>query len=390
MKKINWLYLICITSFFACSDELKHQIKADESMQNTLFKGKPLTSRDATKIYKEMIESFYHTEESTKSTSMGKYAYPEYYGGAYIDDKNKLIVMIQKDHIAQLPSTISSLQQNTNVRIVYCDFSFTTLKSIVDKIGIFIKTHKKSKIAKNISVYGIDPSKNQVFVRIKDNSEQAIENFKENISDSPAIYLCKTVDGYQDALTIYPGSQYHVGTTTTWGSFGYRATYSFHQGFVTSGHVISSGEKATTNSGTTELGQCILSEVSNTIDAAFVQCPQGNVLSNQVYLSSDFLSDEIYNPILGESVNLMGAATLGNTGYVSGIYVSVKDEITDITVDDCIEINCSSSKGDSGGIAYVMDDGVGKTVGIIKGTADGKTYCVLAENINEQFNLLMY
>lgn len=37
-----------------------------------------------------------------------------------------------------------------------------------------------------------------------------------------------------------------------------------------------------------------------------------------------------------------------------------------------------------------MDDGVGKTVGIIKGTADGKTYCVLAENINEQFNLLMY
>lgn len=112
--------------------------------------------------------------------------------------------------------------------------------------------------------------------------------------------------------------------------------------------------------------------------------------SNQVYLSSDVLSDEVYNPIFGETVNLMGAATYGNTGYISGIFISVRDENTGIVVDDCIEVNCSSDHGDSGGIVYVKDGGICKTVGIIKGIAGDKTYCVLAENINFQLALSMY
>lgn len=98
--------------------------------------------------------------------------------------------------------------------------------------------------------------------------------FKKNIVDSPAIIFSKIEDGFHDvSLTVYPGSRYYVGTTTTWGSFGYRATWFGYQGFVTAGHVISVGERATTNNGATELGYCVLSEVGGNVDAAFIQCP---------------------------------------------------------------------------------------------------------------------
>lgn len=395
MKK---LYLLCLILgtflFFSCSDEEDfYEPTSPKVQKENLFKGKELTSGDAAKIFRSIVESFpYNADGETRSVGIKAITYPDYYGGAYVDDKNRLVVLINESYRTQLPNMIKSLEGDSNVRIIYCDYSFTTLRDIVEEISAFNRNNKDSEVAKNISVYGIDPSNNRVFVRVKNNSNDEIEKFKKNIVDSPAIVFSKIEDGFHDvSLTVYPGSQYYVGTTTTWGSFGYRATWFGYQGFVTAGHVISVGERATTNNGTTELGYCALSEVGGNVDAAFIQCPVLEVNpSNQIYLSSDVLSDEVYNPIFGETVNLMGAATYGNTGYISGIFISVRDENTGIVVDDCIEVNCSSDHGDSGGIVYVKDGGICKTVGIIKGIAGDKTYCVLAENINFQLALSMY
>ena len=394
MKK---LYLLCsvlsVFLLFSCSDEKNFNEQTDNKTQKeVLFKGKELTSRNAVKTFRKVVDSFSQNEDGkTKSVGIKAINYPDYYGGAYVDDENRLVILVKKRYRNQLPKMIKSLERDSTVRVVDCDYSFATLLDIVEQINIFNRNNKENEVAKNISVYGIDPSNNRVFVRVKDNSANEIEKFKKHIADSPAIIFSIIKEGFHDvSLTVYPGSQYHIGTTTTWGSLGYRATWFGQQGFVTAGHVISVGETATTNSGTTDLGYCTRSEVSGNVDAAFIQCPLEINLSNQVYLSSDMLSDEVYNPIFGEKVNLMGAATYGNTGYVSGVFLSVRDEETGIVIDDCIEVDCNSDHGDSGGIAYVKDGGICKAVGIIKGVAGEKTYCVLAENINFQLALSMY
>ena len=219
-----------------------------------------------------------------------------------------------------------------------------------------------------------------------------VKEFKKNVIDSPTLVFKELCDKWEDAaLTIKSGSKYYVGSSTTYGSFGYRAKKYGDNGFVTSGHVISSGQTATTNSGSTTLGTCILSQVNNSVDAAYVSAAYGVIPSNVIAIDGGTLSASTYNPIFGETVNLMGATTLGTSGMVTAVSVSVSDKKTGITTSNLIGVNCTSMSGDSGGLAYVTTtSGQNIPVGIIKAVSGSNTYCVLASNINSVLGVTMY
>ena len=390
-KRIIQVILLTI-SLSACSNDEKalfDDVATPEAKQEKIFHSKVLHSEGARGTYEKLLGYF---QKSQTRTEFGD-EYPDYYGGSFINSYGELVVLYKSNDKNLLKvKSVQSYFKSDSIKYVPCDFSFNELTKAIDVINNFHWYNPRNSNSENSTLYYIDPSQNRVVVHLTEYNDVRVREFKDNVIDSPTIVFKELSDKWEDAaLTIKSGSKYYVGSSTTFGSFGYRAQKYGGNGFITSGHVISSGQTATTNSGSTTLGTCILSQVNSSVDAAYVSAAYGVIPSNIIAIVGGTLSASTYNPIFGETVNLMGATTLGTSGLVTAISVSVYDIYTGITTSNLIGVNCSGAPGDSGGIAYVTTtSGQNIPVGIIKAVAGSNTYCVLASNINSVLGVTMY
>lgn len=390
-KRIIQVVLLAI-SLTACSNDEKalfDDVATPEAKQEKIFHSKVLHSENARGTYEKLLGYF---KESQTRSGLGE-KYPDFYGGSFIGTNGELVVLYKSNDKNLLKvKSIQSHLKSDSIKYVPCNFSFNELTKVIDVINKFHWENPRNPNSENSTLYYIDPSQNRVIVHLTEYNDERIREFRSDVIDSPTIAFKELSDKWEDAaLTIKSGSKYYVGSSTTFGSFGYRAKKFGGNGFVTSGHVISSGQTATTNSGSTTIGTCILSQVNNSVDAAYISAASGVTPSNTIAIDGGTLTASTYNPIFGETVNLMGATTLGTSGIVTAISVSVSDYNTGVTTSDLIGINCSSMSGDSGGIAYVTtSSGQNIPVGIIKAVSGSNTYCVLASNINSVLGVTMY
>lgn len=381
-----------VTLLSACTNDeraLLDDVVSLEAKQEKTFHSEVLHSEDARTAYEKLLG--YFNEYQTRSEFEGEY--PDFYGGSSVNQNGELIVLYKSNDKNLLMLTSLLLHfKNDSIKFAPCEFSFKELIDAIDIINHFHRENPRNPNSENSSLYYINPAQNRVIVHLTEYNSIRVKEFKDNVTDSPVIVFKELSDKVEDAgLTIKSGSKYYVGSSTTFGSFGYRAKKFGDDGFITSGHVISSGQNATTNSGSTTLGTCILSQVNSFVDAAFVSTASDVTPSNIIAIDGGILSANTYNPIFGERVNLMGATTLGTSGLVTAVNVSVYDKTTGITTNDLIGINCTSMPGDSGGIAYVTTTSKQNIpVGIIKSISGSNTYCVLASNINSVLGITMY
>ncbi|MDO5524492.1 MAG: hypothetical protein Q4F85_00185 [Prevotella sp.] len=390
-KVIQMAIFLAITLSACTNDErdLFNKVESPDAQQEKTFHSKVLNSENARTSYENLLD--YFSKSQTRSESGGEY--PDFYGGAFVDKNGKLVILYKSgDKNLLKVKSVQSILKSDSIRYVPCEFSFNELTSAIDAINNFHKVNPRNFNSENSTLYYISPAQNRVIVHLTEYNGVRVKEFKDNVIDSPVLVFKELSDKWEDvALAIRSGSKYYVGSSTTFGSFGYRAKKFGGNGFITSGHVISSGQIATTNNGSTTLGTCILSQVNNNVDAAYVSAASGVSPSNTIAIDGGTLSASTYNPIFGETVNLMGATTLGTSGLVTAINVSVYDIKTGVTTNDLIGVNCTSMSGDSGGIAYVTTtSGQNIPVGIIKSISGSNTYCVLASNINSILGVTMY
>lgn len=105
------------------------------------------------------------------------------YGGCYIDDDNVLHVLFTKKVKSATINDINELTNNS-VTIELCEYTLTELYELKEQISDKIADCDKQL---DVSTVSVSEQTNRVAVRIKDCTEQKIELFKKEISDSDAL-----------------------------------------------------------------------------------------------------------------------------------------------------------------------------------------------------------
>jgi hypothetical protein len=126
--------------------------------------------------------------ESFEASGYGTYSTrPDYYGGSYIDDNGNFVILIKgnpSDYRAEIEERI----KGKDVIFKQTDISFVELNKIMDTINICASENRQNnKIAQNILSVALDEVNSRIRVGLKDFNPQAIEEFKEEVMNSPYI-----------------------------------------------------------------------------------------------------------------------------------------------------------------------------------------------------------
>lgn len=374
--------------------------------------------------------------QTRDGSSQSEIVYPNYYGGAYINDDNKLVMLVKKEFATTRAACDLMSQIDDEVVITECEYSYSELQGameiIVDKI------EQNTSFAKKIGMLGIMESENKVLVCLYDKSDENTNWFKNEVIGTEMIRFEEMTpivepegirfDSYDMYTRSYSYNTFDCGDSFMvrlannkgkFGSIGYRAKDEFGSvGYVTAAHNFIDSLGHFHNIARAPIAPYpLLGHVANEcwayddgyLDAAFVEVTSDYHITNNlpVYMG-DTLSTEILEPRAGHNVFMFGQKTLSETSScvtgrvlsTSGIVFDVIGDSQIVRVSDVIFAEEYGKLGDSGGVVIGLsskDSSVNlfpHTVGIHKGkfTHNGRTYSVTikAKNINERFNLTRY
>lgn len=374
--------------------------------------------------------------QTRDGSSQNEIAYPNYYGGAYINDDNKLVLLVKKEFTTTRAASNFTSLISDDIIVNECKYSYNELQEVMEII--VDKIEQNPSFAKKIGVLGIMESENKVLVCLYDKSDVNTNWFKNEIIGTEMIQFEETTpivepEGIRfDSCDMYTRSysyntfdcgdpfMVHLANNKgKFGSIGYRARdESGSVGYVTAAHNFIDSLGYFHNIARAPIAPYpLLGHVANEcwafndgyLDAAFVRVsPDCHITNNLPVYMGDTLSTEILEPRAGHNVLMFGQKTLSETSsYVTGRVISTSGVVFDVIgdsqivrVSDVIFAEKYGKLGDSGGVVIGLsskDSSVylfPHTVGIHKGTFtyNGRTYSVTikAKNINERFNLTRY
>lgn len=141
---------------------------------------------DVKKKYSLLVNGFKNSSDGFLKDSN----YPDFFGGAYIDETDRLIVYIKGDSVKRR-KIIESIVKDNDFVLKQGRYSYKTLLNLRDKI-LFLRAEKtNTAIADNIMSCHVEKRDNCVHVVLMDCSEKRIEEFKKNIINSSAIRFIK-------------------------------------------------------------------------------------------------------------------------------------------------------------------------------------------------------
>ena len=343
MMKRVFSIVLCFAMLSVCSvGASAESLSANAIMQRNY---------ESTDGYTKLFETF----ELNGSTANP--AYPEAYGGAYIDDSGNLVVQsVESSANMAREATIftnESLSEVTGlqtVEIETVEYSYNQLVIANNEIGEHITKVteagavsgevKKSEVGTfkgEIVQTAIDAKNNTVVVWLDDISADSIESFRKEIYDAPYLTFELAVDERPTYQTAYEAGG---GLVNSIGSIGFPATFGSYSGFVTAWHCSKTGTNYIN-------GQAYGTRVdgSLTYDYAFIhQTNYTDTVSRGLYDTTKTLKTYTYS-------FLVQGSEVGRTGYITG-YRTGKVTYTGVynnLGDDLMATDCGAYGGDSGG-----------------------------------------
>ncbi len=131
------------------------------------------TQRESVKIYNQMIEGF-----QTESASSDHEVYPDYYGGAYIDQETGGLVILIKEGSDTASDEIAAYSGRKNVTIKPCKVSYNELLDAVNRIADKMK-YLRDERGILIDRVGPDIINGRVVVFVRDLTQDKIDVIKE-------------------------------------------------------------------------------------------------------------------------------------------------------------------------------------------------------------------
>lgn len=394
-KFIYLTVLALALSFNSCSDSMREDLVTNKHELNisTLKKGE---SSEADSDFQmnanlslEKINNHFSMNTLNKSDAID---YPDYYGGAYINDSGKLVVLI-KGSPNRYKKNIEDIIGNQEVEFIACKNSYKDLNSIMKSLNSYKSDPSTSNNvnSKNFNLFHLDDVSNNIVVYLDDDSDAKKKDFKKSVYNSRAITFKKKIGDFVYNTTIYAGDK--ITSPKGAGSVGFRAKNAAgEEGIVTAGHVIDQYQTLSYNG--SPIGICSVSKVVTNYDAAFIPItePYLNVASNTITGTTNVLSTAISSPGVGTLVNKVGQKTGSTSGKILSTNASVSEN--GVTHQNLTSTNYTSDKGDSGGIvySYVSSTNTRYTLGIHTGEylAEGIRYYSKASYILSGLNITRY
>ena len=348
-------------------------VSSNKATQKNVILDAPV-QENANELYENLMSAF--NQQSTRSSE--SLVYPDYYGGAFINDDGILVVYTKDNISSKLQSDITRAVGTNHYIVKSCNYSYNQLNHVMDIIDD--KVFNENSIVKfpNVLYAAIDDENNCIVVGLKETSAAAIEDFKSMISNSECIKFTKTKDGeFTAKKNIYAGSMAFVNSSATNISYSiaYRAKKGNTYGIITAGHAVALNEKLYKFG--VPVATCTARKFGGEVDAAF--CEVTDMVSYS--LSNAFegdtltlLSPDISEPGTGTTINVRG---LGQ--HTSGKVVNTrascsfsenngqnKVSFTNLTK---ISTNTVLVPGWSGGVVYSFVSSQSKryTLGVILG-----------------------
>jgi len=146
------------------------------------------TQGESVRIYTQMLEEF-----QTESASSDQEVYPDYYGGAYIDQKTGGLVILITEGSDTASDAIAAYAGRKNVTITPCKVSYNELLDAVNRIADKM-TYLRDEREILIDGVGPDIINGRVVVFVQDLTQDKIDVIKE-ISDEDFIEFQNSTGG---------------------------------------------------------------------------------------------------------------------------------------------------------------------------------------------------
>ncbi len=159
--KRHLIYLVSFMTVFglwSCSsDDLGLEVNEKQEV-------KSLVSVSATDAYNVLLESFI-----SKSRSVEDISYPDFYGGAYID-KGELVILSPIRFLGK--DNYEAILGRGNYRLEGCDYSYKELEDVMSIIDKYKLENKESSVSNNFYSYEISEKDNRVKVYSQEYSDE--------------------------------------------------------------------------------------------------------------------------------------------------------------------------------------------------------------------------
>ena len=377
--------------------------------------------------YTAMLNSFKNEE--------GEIVYPNYYGGAYLNEAGLLVVNVT-DNNAAILEEIRRITRNTDVIIEVVDYSYNYLLGLQNQVIEYIATSKNVDLIEKITSTAVLDNSNELTIGLTDTNDSTILNVINEIFyaekrrttvDALSIPLSFVYEVPVDmsansvvqvselqrnqSFDLYAGDMICIineddPENGSYCSVGFACYYNGMAGFVTCAHGCKIGERVVDSLGRT-VGYVRHRAYGGNVDAAFVEITNPNVqLPMSIHaIFSDGTGEAIWPAPPASTAYVAVGSTIYKDGYVTNCTSSEvtsvnatysyddKIEGCRITMTDLIRTGAMVQKGDSGGIAF--HKGTGTTaykVGIVQGITHvaGITlvsYFVKSDNIRDDLGI---
>ena len=172
-KQFYFLAALCTLPFTACTPKSDSARNENPPEANDRL----VNEEHSLNVFDKLSPLIIPANDGTKET-----AYADFYGGAYLDDKGKLTVLI-KGKTEEIKEKLSELADSSAFTVKSCKYSFNELKEMKRKLAEKINDEELSKRL-GWENAGIRISENKIAIGLRGYSEQRVEQFKKEVADS--------------------------------------------------------------------------------------------------------------------------------------------------------------------------------------------------------------
>ena len=149
------------------------------------------------------------------------------YGGAYIDDVGNLVIYV-KEETSAAKLRINDIGQEIKQVINSHDFiskpatySYNELNSVMDTLNSYKYENVNCAVANNFNLYWLSDTDNNIIIELDKFNEREIQNFKQQVIDSPIIIFKESSGKLINEVNLNPGQK--ISSSSASASMGYRA-----------------------------------------------------------------------------------------------------------------------------------------------------------------------
>jgi streptogrisin B len=389
------------TSIFASGrNELTHHIEYESSqnvelamyIQNYFISTYGI---EFVRNHNESVQTHMEIINNFPRNRLGEIIHPDSFGGAFIDDNGKLVMLLVENSFGFMDNI--GVSASRNVGSVFVEFSYNYLNSVVEYL-LFLANEDSATFFGLAESFSIDIVGNRIEVTLVEYTQMQIDRFRTYVFDSPALsfapsngahsmdietllYFPTNYDVSEDAILTMDGDILNISPHSSSissgvainidggiSSTGFRVRRGNEFGFVTAAHGLNRNGvhvRLGRSSAGSVIGTFNMDNVSRTTDAVFIPLTANYSMNN--WVPSGMLSASSHAPVQGSLVITLGATTHINGGRVSNTGRSAVIDGHTVWVVEVDFGNRPLQLGDSGGLVYVELGQLNLPAGMIVG-----------------------